>query len=69
MEFCFLFLSFLFFLLVVCILVVFRYLVGAEAGCNCYFRDINIFPLSKKMKKWLQNVVPQVLTSLDIMVC
>jgi hypothetical protein len=32
----------------VCIPDVFGYLVGAEAGCNWYLRDINIFPLSKK---------------------
>jgi hypothetical protein len=25
--------------------------VGAEAGCNCYLLDINIFPLSKKKLK------------------
>ena len=39
---------FFIFFLVVCILDVFRYLVGAEAGCNWYLRDINIFRLSKK---------------------
>ena len=35
------------FLLAVCILDAFGHLVGREAGCNWYLRDINIFPLSK----------------------
>jgi len=35
--------------LVVCILDVFKHPVGAEAGCNWYLLDINIFPFSKKI--------------------
>jgi hypothetical protein len=40
--------SLFYFFLAVCIRDVFRYLVGAEAGCNWYLHDINIFSLSKK---------------------
>ena len=37
--------SLFYFFLAVCILDVFRYLVGVEAGCNWYLCDINVFPL------------------------
>jgi hypothetical protein len=33
----------------VCISDIFGHLVGAEAGCNWYFHDINIFPLLEKI--------------------
>jgi hypothetical protein len=33
-----------------CKLDVFQYLVGAKAGCNWYLCDVNIHPLTKKLK-------------------
>jgi hypothetical protein len=44
-------------LVVVCVLLLLRGVdhcggafVGAEAKCNCFLRNVNIFPLSKKIK-------------------
>jgi hypothetical protein len=42
---------FLFFSFTMCIHNVFKHLVGAEAGCNWYLFNINIFPLSKKVEQ------------------
>jgi hypothetical protein len=39
---------YLFIFLVVYILHVFGHLVAADAGCNWYLRDINIFSLSER---------------------
>ena len=39
-----------------CIHHIFGCLVGGEAGCNWYLRDINIFPLSKKCEEKLLDL-------------